>query len=201
MPYSEREPDRHRSIESPIAMQNKLAGSEKYFGVSELMKSAFCAYRIPIMTVFVKYIRKPLVQAIWGAETILTLAVARFLIKFVPFRYWRWTLGVFDEASCSDVATDELERARARSVGRWVRRTARKMPFEAVCLPQAMACRWMLLRRGLSSKLFLGTRRDAGTEDTAFHAWIMHGDLCLTGQHEKDSYTVFSKKPNDRSGL
>ena len=153
------------------------------------------------MTALSKYIRKPVVQAIWSAETILTLATARFLVKFVPFRHWRWTLGVIDHATNSNIETGELNKARARSVGRWVRRTAKKMPFEAVCLPQAMACRWMLLRRGLASKVFLGTKKDDETNDTAFHAWIMHGDLCLTGQHEKDSYMIFSKQPSSKSGL
>jgi len=153
------------------------------------------------MTALLKNIRKPVVQAIWGAETILTLAVARFLIKFVPFRHWRWTLGVIDHAPNSITETDESKSARARSVGRWVRRTAKKMPFEAVCLPQAMACRWMLLRRGLPSEVFLGTKKDDETNDTAFHAWIMHGDLCLTGQHEKDGFMVFSKQQSRKSGL
>ena len=161
---------------------------------SELLEPTFYAYRFMIMTILLKNIRTPVVQAIWGAETILTLASARFLVKFVPFRYWRWTLGVIDHAPNSIVETDELNSARARSVGRRVRRTAKKMPFEAVCLPQAMACRWLLSRRGLSSQVFLGTKKDGETKDTAFHAWIMHGDICLTGQHEKGSYMVFSKR-------
>ena len=148
-----------------------------------------------------KIIRKPVVQAVWGAETILALAVARFVIKFVPFRHWRWTLGALDHAPDSNVKTDDLKRARARSVGRWVQRTAAKMPFEAVCLPQAMACRWMLLRRGLASQVFLGAKKNDEVNGTVFHAWVMHGDLCLTGQQEKGSYAVLSKQQSRKSEL
>jgi hypothetical protein len=35
------------------------------------------------------------------------LAAARFLIKFVPFRHWRWTLGVIDHAPDGKIETDE----------------------------------------------------------------------------------------------
>jgi hypothetical protein len=170
-----------------------------HFFDNESFAPSFCVYGISIMTDLFNYIRKPIAQAVWGAETIFALAVARFLIKFVPFRHWRCTLGVLDHAPDSNIETDELKSARAHSVGRWVQRTAKKVPFEAVCLSQAMTCRWMLLRRGLASQVFLGTKRDDETNAVVFHAWVMHGDLCLTGHHEKDSYMVFSKQQSRKS--
>lgn len=138
-------------------------------------------------------IRKWLVQIKWSLETSLMLAVARFLIKFIPFRYWRWTLGDFENSVNGHVNTEVFNPVRAAYIGRWVRRTAQKMPFEAVCLPQAMACRWMLARRGLPSKVFIGAKKEKNKQDTLFHAWLMHGELCLTGQNEKDNYMKFSK--------
>ncbi len=80
----------------------------------------------------------------WYLEATVMLAAARFLIKFVPFRYWRNTLGDLDSASLQKglVTTDETKH-KAAVVGRWVRNTAREMPLKAVCLPQAMAGRWI----------------------------------------------------------
>ena len=130
----------------------------------------------------------------WSFETSLMLAIARFLIKFIPFRYWRWTLGDFESAIVDPIGSEDFNRTKALYVGRWVQRTAKNLPFEAVCLPQAMACRWMLARRGLRSKIFLGVKREDDAKEFAYHAWIMHGELCLTGHHEKDSYTAFLRQ-------
>lgn len=138
-------------------------------------------------------VRTLLARFKWAAETTLMLAFARLLIKFAPFRYWRGTLGVIGATVNEDNGSQGLNQERARVGGRWVRRVAAKMPFEAVCLPQAMAGRWMLGRRGLPCKIYLGTKKEDGAGGFAYHAWLMHGDICLTGQHERDSFTIFSQ--------
>ena len=140
-------------------------------------------------------IRRVLSQMKWRVETIAMLAAARFLVRYVAFRYWRKLLGPIDGASShlQDMQVTKETENKAVRVGRSVRSTARKVPFEAVCLPQAMAGRWMLSRRGVSTRLFIGARRNQETALGEFHAWLMHGDICLTGQLEKDEFQTFGK--------
>lgn len=47
----------------------------------------------------------------------------------------------------------------AEEIGWAVTRSARYVPFKAACLPQAMAARVMLERRGVSSVLHFGAAR------------------------------------------
>ena len=57
---------------------------------------------------------------------------------------------------------------------------ARNVPWNAVCLPQAMAAKAMLARRGQGSSLHLGT---AMAEDgLAAHAWLVAGDEIVVGE-------------------
>ncbi len=103
----------------------------------------------------------------------LWLGFARLLVLTVPFRLLaRW-----------------LERAPARDagdarllgrVGRAVTTAARNVPWNAVCLPQAMAAKAMLARRGCGSSLRLGAGFDAQGELIA-HAWLVVGATVVVG--------------------
>jgi hypothetical protein len=58
---------------------------------------------------------------------------------------------------------------------------ARNVPWNAVCLPQAMAAKAMLARRGQGSALHLGASRDDGGGLTA-HAWLEVGGEIVVGE-------------------
>ncbi len=125
------------------------------------------------------------------------LFLARFLVLMVPFKFWRKTLGVISAGQGKPASSETYNTAsfvRARAIGRHVRRAAMMVPFRAVCLPQAMAARWMLLRRGIDTQLFIGARRGADEKPFDFHAWLMLGDECLTGQEERDGFHSFRSK-------
>ena len=68
----------------------------------------------------------------------------------------------------------------ARAVGWAVTRSARYVPFKAVCLPQAMAARIMLKRRGVASVMHFGA---AKSKDEALdaHAWLDAAGVEVTG--------------------
>ena len=106
-------------------------------------------------------------------EAALALALARFLILIVPFRFLARRLALSPES-----ATDD-ERHIAR-ICRAVEVAARHVPFNAVCLPQAMAAKVMLARRGLGSSFHLGAGlSDAGAMSA--HAWLESGGRVLIG--------------------
>jgi hypothetical protein len=69
--------------------------------------------------------------------------------------------------------------ADARLVGRAVERVAAHLPWHPQCLPQAVATRWMLRRRGIGCEAHLGV---TGTDPLEAHAWItVHGAVVQGG--------------------
>lgn len=127
-------------------------------------------------------------------EAVVCLAWARFLVKIVPFRWWRSTLGPLGRSpeTLEGQTVPQHAVKTAVSVGRIVTRIADRMPFEAVCLPQAMAGRWMLRRRGIATQVMIGCRRGRqGEEPLLQHAWLLAGDRIVTGQHEADTHRPY----------
>jgi hypothetical protein len=61
-----------------------------------------------------------------------------------------------------------------------VTRAARYVPFRAVCLPQAMAARLMLKRRGIASTMHFGAAKGEAKPLDA-HAWLDAAGVEVTG--------------------
>ena len=119
------------------------------------------------------------------AEAVLWLLMARLTLVVVPFpRLARW-LGTFvapgDPRVAAAVATASQEHTQlAQDVGWAVTRSARYVPFEAVCLPQAIAARVMLKRRGIGSVLHFGASMK-GEAPLEAHAWLDAAKVEVTG--------------------
>lgn len=84
--------------------------------------------------------------------------------------------------SVTDAVPTEVNRARveeAKRVCRAVRKVAAVLPWHPVCLPQALAARAMLRRRGIRPEVHLGV---AGVSPLATHAWVsVDGAVVLGG--------------------
>lgn len=72
-----------------------------------------------------------------------------------------------------------------------VARIANEAWFQAVCLPQAMAARWLLARRRIPSRVELGSRRNPDDQAVLLHAWLTVGDEVVTGAQERDQFMAF----------
>ena len=107
-------------------------------------------------------------------EAVAFLALARAAILVVPFRRLARTFQRTPHAATCDGATIEAVR-------RAVETAARNVPWNAVCLPQAMAAKAMLARRGYSSALHLGAARRKGEALTA-HAWLVADGKVVVGE-------------------
>ena len=82
--------------------------------------------------------------------------MARLGLIFVPFPKLARRLGHFvppsdPRALAARARGPQQDAALAEEIGWAVTRSARYVPFKAVCLPQAMAARVMLKRRGVPS--------------------------------------------------
>ena len=120
-------------------------------------------------------------------EAAAWLAMSRLAVRFLPFRWIAPRLGrhmaVLPKAS--DPAHEEI----LKKVSWAVAAAARHVPWEAVCLPQAMAAKAMLRRRGIGSTLYLGISRE---ERVAAHAWLRAGRRVITGGPVSPRYTIIS---------
>jgi len=106
-------------------------------------------------------------------EAILALALARLIVLTVPFRFMAlWLSGGPETSFCHEALLLRVRRA--------VTMAARNVPWNAVCLPQAMAAKSMLARRGCGSSLHLGADFDAQGKLIA-HAWLVAGETIVVG--------------------
>jgi hypothetical protein len=80
------------------------------------------------------------------------------------------------------------QQALAVEIGWAVTRAARHIPFAAVCLPQAMAARAMLDRRGVPSVMHFGTAKGEAFTLSA-HAWLDAAGVEVTGYPLDGSFT------------
>jgi hypothetical protein len=118
-------------------------------------------------------------------EAVVYLLLARLGLIFVPFPALARRLGSFvppsDPRAVAARAAAAQEQVRiASEIGWAVTRSARYVPFKAVCLPQAMAARVMLKRRGVASVMHFGAARGAEKPLDA-HAWLDAAGVEVTG--------------------
>ena len=118
-------------------------------------------------------------------EAVTWLLLARLSLIFISFPKLARHLGTFvapaDARALRTKAENSRDHARlAEEIGWAVTRAARHVPFKAVCLPQAMAARIMLKRRGVDSVLHFGARIGPDKPIDA-HAWLDAAGVEVTG--------------------
>jgi hypothetical protein len=106
-------------------------------------------------------------------EAALMLALARLVVLTMPFRL------IVPWLRRSPAARD-CDETLPRAVGQAVTRAARNVPWNAVCLPQALAAKAMLARRGCGSAFHLGAKLDPDGQISA-HAWLIAGGRIVVG--------------------
>jgi hypothetical protein len=129
-------------------------------------------------------------------EAALWLALARIALVAVPFRHIARRTGAFarpNDPAVKNVlgaAPNRAEQALAQEIGWAVTRAARYLPFKAVCLPQALAARRMLQRRGVASVLHFGANiRNDPEQRFDAHAWLDTAGVEVTGYPEARDFT------------
>jgi len=122
-------------------------------------------------------------------EAVLALAVARLLIVMLPFRRYAHRLGLH-QGETPGTPLDAGRAGVARRVGWAIALAVRHTPWNSVCLPQAMAGKWMLQRRSIPCTLYLGVAKSV--EGMAAHAWLRAGDFIVIGRRGMKRFTVVS---------
>lgn len=105
-------------------------------------------------------------------EAVMTLGIARMLVLALPLRALvPWLSRSPDGASADDLLIRRVPRA--------VTIAARNVPWNAVCLPQAIAAKAMLAQRGHGSAFHLGATIE--NEKLSAHAWLTTGAVVVVG--------------------
>lgn len=121
-------------------------------------------------------------------EAACLLALAALLLALLPFRHIARWLGSLDGEQEA-----ETDPAMARAVSRAVGRAARHLPWHPVCLPQALAARSMLQRRGIPSTLHFGVRLEGEDRTMRAHAWVTTGATGVVGVPATGEFTVLAR--------
>ncbi len=121
-------------------------------------------------------------------EAFFYLALARIALLFIPFKRLAARLGKQQHQSPATLALP-IQHAQARRIGWAVTTMSRYVPWDSACLAQAVAAKWMLQKRGLTSTMYLGVAYDAQKKMLA-HAWLRCGEVYVTGAPQHKRFTV-----------
>lgn len=124
--------------------------------------------------------------------TALRLCLALIGPARQPRLYGRAVAPALGEAANRSIHLSAAERRTAARVGWAIARAERALPFDVVCLPQALVARRMLRRRGIASVMFLGIERGKPVDELGTHAWLVAGDVPVTGVRQAPRYKAFA---------
>lgn len=126
-----------------------------------------------------------MVMVVW-----VLLWPARILVLSVPLRRLARFYGIDHGAKVAIPAASDGEERRAASVRDAIALAVRYSPSSANCYPQALVARMVLRLRRIPHGLFFGLRRSEEKAEMDAHAWVMVGDVPVSGGYSFDSYTV-----------
>lgn len=116
-------------------------------------------------------------------EALLHLAVASAAIACLRYKDFESTI-----ANGAAGQPDKNGMASARQIGSAIQRLARIVPWRADCLIQAAAARWMLRRRQIPNRLYIGVAKP--THGLAAHAWLISGEFFVTGRPGHQGFDI-----------
>lgn len=102
-------------------------------------------------------------------EALTLLYLARLMLWVLPFR---WCMKLIRQRRDNGrvPAKEELP-----AIKQAIRRASKRAFWKNTCLVESFAARWMLRRRGIQSKVYIGVKPDQKTKIAA-HAWVIsHG--------------------------
>lgn len=127
----------------------------------------------------------------WGtlARVLPVLVVVRAALWVLPYR----TVSRLFAVAPGDAEAREKEPLKnAVGLVRTVAWAGRNLLADRPCLTQAIACRWLLAKKGYASDLRMGVRKNDAGDGIMAHAWLeMDGQIVLGGGDSADVYTAF----------
>lgn len=123
-------------------------------------------------------------------EAAFSLCLTSIVVKVLPFRWLAPHLGKHMEESSDALVGDKQDVVRM--IGHAIQMASSNLPWHPLCLPQAITGKFMLKRRAISSTLYMGAKKEE-REKLSAHAWLRAGEMIVTGDREKDGFTVVAR--------
>lgn len=123
------------------------------------------------------------------AEAWLSLAIARAMLVFLPFRKIVPFMRDAKPARRNCSVNETLFKSIQLAIGRGCIRS----PWRTKCFEQALAAKRMLRKRGLVTTIYFGVCKDPkDNKKFIAHAWLDCEDVRITGGNNVDQYTVLA---------
>jgi hypothetical protein len=118
--------------------------------------------------------------ALWLLIQLLAvMTAAQLMVRLLPFRFYaKWLQ--------RPQQTSEAPPVFVRSLRHKIRLAADILPWQPQCLPQALAGRYILDRRGYHSAFSLGVSDPNDLQKA--HAWLTCGELFVSGREQRQHY-------------
>lgn len=126
------------------------------------------------------------------AFAMLQMMLAIMLVRFVPMRFWRRSLGALSHGGAITARKlDEAALREARRLSCHVVRGGGHFPFTVKCLPQAMVLQWQLRAHRIPGSLVIAALRDHQSRvQDPYHAWVELEGIMVLGNCERSDYAV-----------
>ena len=89
----------------------------------------------------------------------------------------------------TDYPITEVDPGLVGKIGKAIERSSRHLPWKCACMTQAIAGKFMLTKRHYPGQILMGVDKPEPDKFDA-HAWLMCGDLFVTGESDHARYTV-----------
>lgn len=143
-----------------------------------------------MISIFYRRLKSLSLKYLLVAEVFFFLALMRFAVLFIPFRYLNRCIGrPQSESPFSENSAAQLKKLR--TIRFYIEKAARIAPWDCKCLVKAAAGVIMLRRRGLLSTLYLGVAKNKENRLSA-HAWLRCGNFYVCGFENANEFTVIT---------
>lgn len=109
----------------------------------------------------------------------------RMLMLFVKYKRYEKHLGergIETEKNIPEDFDDTIQEIRRVVIG-----LSRYTPWESKCMVQALACKWLLTRKGIKSTIYFGI---SGQKELKAHAWLRVGEKIVTGKKGHKQFKI-----------
>lgn len=129
-------------------------------------------------------------QKLQIAEIFFSLLIARLRVKFSTQRWLSEQWGTLHYETPRDLPEDQREQVQSMMRNFSLMEVNTSDRFN--CRITALAAKWMLNRRGISSTVYVGFRKSLNDDAIEGHAWLRSGNMIVTGSKQKHSFRIVS---------
>lgn len=124
----------------------------------------------------------------------LLLALFGLIVKILPMPFFLFYFGSYHGTLKMSIVLNDKQKNLALNIGRMIRLTAKYIPWNCTCLPQALVAIFWCKLLNIPYVFYIGLCRGSIEKKNNYlsHAWLMSGPYALTGGNCLNSHNVIS---------